>query len=565
VCGAARREASGVKEHHAVTHVDRVSNESTIVQGNLDVLSVGGGLELDVESGTVGDEVLAGDLDAGRTLYVALKVGRCVDLVAELGDVGVLRVRGENRLFYRVGAGDQESAVEEEKSDTVVETGDGGFRSSSPALALGLVRVVEEDLESRVLGDAEALRAELSTVDPDAGTIGKEGSLDHTAAFGHRVHLPLRVGIKGLDTTAGWVTGSSNILVRATTADEDIRVVVVGAGQSHHDGATGVGIGAVGAGQISERTDDIASGNVEDLSRLGDLNEQVAILHQVHEWVHVVRLVLAQDLHGDGLALGGTIGVQHLVGGVVVLWLAGVETVGTAGGDEDLAIRHDLDRSIPAGSVKAGAGLDPVLTIHLAISSALKETDAPEAITNGRINEVKRSVATERNKATISKEDTSRAEGVGLVRKRGELLGGRVVFGGVGILAIGELEVGVVLDFVQEDNAAVGHETSVHGRHTRAALDLDGTRSGRSRRGAGSRSSLTRSFGTRTVLASLTTVRGSVTAVSVHGAARTLSPVTANSVIELGSTATIDSGDTSWFVGGRSRGLTKNRLSGGGD
>jgi hypothetical protein len=60
-------------------------------------------------------------------------------------------------------------------------------------------------------------------------------------------------------------------------------------------------------------------------------------------------------------------------------------------------------------------------------------------------------------------------------------------------------------------------------------------------------------------------VRCGVTAVSVHAAARSLSPVTADSVAKLGTTASIDGGNTCWLGAYHARGLTKNRLTGAGD
>lgn len=313
-------EAGVVKEDHAVTHVDRVSDESTVVERDLDVLGVGRSSELDVE-GLRNLEVLGGDLDSGGAGGVALEVRRSVDLVAELGDVRVLSVGCEDGLLDGVGAGDQQSTVKKEKSDTVVETGDGRGWAGGEALALGLVGVVEEDLERRVLGNTETLGTLLSAVDPDDGTVREESSLNHTTSFGHGVHLPLWVGRKRLDATARWVTRGSDVLVRATTADDNVGVVVVGRGQGKHNGSTSVGVGTVGTGKVGQHADNGSSLNLEDLSRLGDLDEEVSVLHQMHEGVHVVRLVLAENLHVEAGSLGSTVGVEHLVGGVVVLGL----------------------------------------------------------------------------------------------------------------------------------------------------------------------------------------------------------------------------------------------------
>jgi hypothetical protein len=60
-------------------------------------------------------------------------------------------------------------------------------------------------------------------------------------------------------------------------------------------------------------------------------------------------------------------------------------------------------------------------------------------------------------------------------------------------------------------------------------------------------------------------VRGGVTTVSVHGTARALGPVTADSVAELGTAASVGSGDTGGLGANRARGLTKDGLASAGD
>lgn len=548
-----------------MTHVDRVGDEATVVKVDLDSLGVGRGVELDGECRAISLQGLTGDLNGGRTSRVALEVGRGVDLVAELGDVGILGGGLEDRLLDGVGSRDQESTVEKEKGDTVVETGDGRLGTCGEALALRLSRVVEKNLKSRVLCNTETLSAFLSTVDPSNGTVSKKSTLNHATALGHGVKLPSRVSVKRLHTTTGWISGSSDVLVRATTANDDIRVPAVSAGKGHHYGATGVGVRAVGTGQVRKSANDVASTDVEDLSRLGNLNEQVAILHQVEEWVHVVRLVLFQDLHGDGLALGGTVGVKDLVRGVVVLRLGRVKTVQRAGSNENLVVGHDLNGGVPASSVELCAGLNPSLAVEGSVRGrALEETNALETIADGGVNEIERSVTTKGNKTSISKEDTTRAEGVGLVSQRGELLGVWVILGRVGVLAVGKLELSVVLDLVKEDDLAVGHQTSVHSRNTRAALNLDGARlsGGGSRAGLGGRDR--RCIDTRTRLATLATVSCGVTTVSVHRATRSLSPVATNGIFKGSTTASIGSLNASRRGGGRVVNvcrLAENRLA----
>lgn len=105
----------------------------------------------------------------------------------------------------------------------------------------------------------------------------------------------------------------------------------------------------------------------------------------------------------------------------------------------------------------------------------------------------------------------------------------------------------------------------MHSRHTGTTLDLDSTRLWRSRSGTSCGSGLTRRFGARTVLTSLTAVGCGVTTVTVHGTTGALSPGTANCVTKLGTTASINSRHTSWLSVGRARGLTKNRLASGSD
>jgi hypothetical protein len=562
LAGAAGLEALGVEPYHAVTHVNGVGNESTIVEVDLDSLGVGRSSELDGESGAIGNEVLAGELNVGRTSRVTLEVTRSVDLVAELSDVWVLCVGGEDGLLDGVGARDEESTIKKKESDTVVQTCNVRLGAGSEALALGLGGVVEQDLESRVFGDAETLSSELSTVDPSDGTISKEGTLNHTTTFGHGVHLPLGISIERLDATAGWITGGGDVLVRTTTADDDVRVVVVLAGQRHHDRSSSVGVCAVGTGKVSKLTNHIASADVEDFGRLGDLDEEVAILHQVHEGVHVVRLVLAQDFHVEARALGRAVGVQDLVGRVVVLRLAGVKTVLAARSDEDFAVRHDLNRGIPTRSVELRTRLDPGLAVEFTVIGSLKESDALEAVTDSGVNEVEGRVTTKGSETTISKENTSRAESVGLVGERDQLLGVGVVLGRIGVLAVGELELGVVLDLVQENNATVLHQTSVHSRHTGATLlrECAGLQGNGSR--AGGRGWLAGCLVARTILATLTAMSSGVTTVSVHATARALGPGTANGVAELGTTASIDGWDSSGLRVHDARGLTKNWLAG---
>jgi len=129
-------------------------------------------------------------------------------------------------------------------------------------------------------------------------------------------------------------------------------------------------------------------------------------------------------------------------------------------------------------------------------------------------------------------------------------------------LTVGEPELSEVLDLVQEDDLAVGHETSVHSRDTRATRKPQGARPFRPRGRARSGNRDDRAVQARARLATITAVRGGVSAVTVHAAARTLRPVAANHVLELGTARSISGRDTRVRIGLQC-GLTKHGLAGG--
>ena len=115
----------------------------------------------------------------------------------------------------------------------------------------------------------------------------------------------------------------------------------------------------------------------------------------------------------------------------------------------------------------------------------------------------------------------------------------RVVFCRVGELAVGELNLGVILDFVKEDDFAVGQEASVHRRNTGLTDDLDRSSVGvcwSRRRARGGRHG---SASARSTLASIAAVRGGVATVAVSRAASPLRPVAAHSVAVVCTTSSV--------------------------
>lgn len=70
----------------------------------------------------------------------------------------------------------------------------------------------------------------------------------------------------------------------------------------------------------------------------------------MHEWVHVIRLVLGKDIHGYADTVGDTLVVQHFPGRVVVSGDCGIQAVQASGCYEDGAIAHGLCRCVPTGT-----------------------------------------------------------------------------------------------------------------------------------------------------------------------------------------------------------------------
>jgi hypothetical protein len=130
-------------------------------------------------------------------------------------------------------------------------------------------------------------------------------------------------------------------------------------------------------------------------------------------------------------------------------------------------------------------------------------------------------------------------------------------------LSVSKLELGVVLNLVEENNATVWHKTSVHGGDTGAAENGNSSRlcGDRSRARAGSRHD--RAIEARTRLASLSTVGSGITTEPIHGAARARCPVSANHVLVRGAAATISGGFSCSLgsVGRKCRGVAEDRFA----
>ena len=283
--------------------MQRMRHKTTVIQRDLDRLGARWRSEADHKFASVRLERFTRERDAGRSAIGirALEVGRRVDLDAEFRDVvfrGCLAGNwGEQRLFDGVGASDHDGAVEKKECDGVVETGDRGAGACGPALAEFGSRVVDERFEGGVGGESEALSTAVATVEEDDCSVGEQGAFDHAAAFGHRVHFPSSGGGERLDAAATGVGRARDVLVGAATTDEDVGSPLTGAGEGQEHASTGVGVRAVVAREIGVGLDGFVPSNVEALSGFRDKYEEVTVGHEVDERIHVVRLILGEDVH----------------------------------------------------------------------------------------------------------------------------------------------------------------------------------------------------------------------------------------------------------------------------
>lgn len=80
----------------------------------------------------------------------------------------------------------------------------------------------------------------------------------------------------------------------------------------------------------------------------GNENEQVPVVEKVDVGIHIVRLVIHQDLQGNTLSDGNSIGVQDLEGGIVVCEDCRIEAVQAAGCHEDGSVGEYLCARVPS-------------------------------------------------------------------------------------------------------------------------------------------------------------------------------------------------------------------------
>ena len=87
----------------------------------------------------------------------------------------------------------------------------------------------------------------------------------------------------------------------------------------------------------------------------------------MEERVHVVGLVLHEDVHGDIDALCYALVGEDLVCRVVVGWYRWIKTVETPRCYEDGSVRHRLGRGVPTGGGELVAWFTPRLAVQACI------------------------------------------------------------------------------------------------------------------------------------------------------------------------------------------------------
>ena len=166
-----------------------------------------------------------------------------------------------------------------------------------------------------------------------------------------------------MDAAAAGVGGACDVLVGAATADEDVGSPLTGAGEGQEHASARVGVCAVVAREIGVSLDGFVPSNVEALGRFGNEDEEVTVGHEVDEGIHVVRLVLGEDIHWNTDTVCDTLVVEKFPCRIVVGWYRRVQAIQTSTGNKDSTVRHGLSRSIPSCAGKLVARFTPRLAI----------------------------------------------------------------------------------------------------------------------------------------------------------------------------------------------------------
>src|SRR5690606_27564023 len=103
--------------------------------------------------------------------------------------------------------------------------------------------VIMKSAESWVLSKQETLSSQTGAVHPKDSSVRKQSSLNTTSALWHGLHFPSRISSFRSNSTAAGVCRTGDVLVRSTTADNDLAAPVVLGRERQQDTSTGVGVG----------------------------------------------------------------------------------------------------------------------------------------------------------------------------------------------------------------------------------------------------------------------------------------------------------------------------------
>ena len=160
----------------------------------------------------------------------------------------------------------------------MIEAGNVGGCPSGPACTKSIGWSIDEGFVGGVGGETEPLSATVATIEEDDGTVGKESTFDHTTSFRHGIKLPGGVGRERLNPTATRICGAGYVLVSPSTADDDIGSPVVGAREGKENTTAGIGISAVVAGKVRKSFGGGITGDIEDLGRFGNKDEESSVI-----------------------------------------------------------------------------------------------------------------------------------------------------------------------------------------------------------------------------------------------------------------------------------------------
>jgi hypothetical protein len=112
----------------------------------------------------------------------------------------------------------------------------------------------------------------------------------------------------------------SSYLIGASSANHDLGSPTIRAREGKQDTAAGVGIRTMVSREVGQGFDDGVALYVEDLRGFVREDEKLTVLEKMHEGIHVVWLIIGQNVHLDAPARADTGGRQNLIRGIVVGW-----------------------------------------------------------------------------------------------------------------------------------------------------------------------------------------------------------------------------------------------------